>query len=30
LRSDWESRYPSSAWEKFKAAIRHGWERITS
>jgi len=30
LRTDWESRYPSSAWEKFKAAIRHGWERITS
>lgn len=30
LRSDWESRYPSSAWEKFKAAVRHGWERITS
>jgi uncharacterized protein (TIGR02271 family) len=30
LRSDWESRYPQSAWEKFKAAIRHGWDRITS
>lgn len=30
LRSDWESRYPSSAWEKFKTAVRHGWERITS
>jgi uncharacterized protein (TIGR02271 family) len=30
LRRDWESRYPQSAWEKFKAAIRHGWDRITS
>jgi len=30
LRSNWESRYPQSAWEKFKAAIRHGWERVTS
>jgi uncharacterized protein (TIGR02271 family) len=30
LRRDWESRYPQSAWEKFKAAVRHGWERITS
>ncbi len=30
LRTDWESRNPGSAWEKMKAAIRHGWERITS
>jgi hypothetical protein len=30
LRSDWESRYPQSGWEKFKAAVRNGWERITS
>lgn len=30
LKSDWEARNPGSAWEKFKAAIRHGWERITS
>ena len=30
LRSDWEARNPGSAWEKVKAAIRHGWERITS
>lgn len=30
LRSDWETRYPASAWEKMKAAIRHGWERIRS
>jgi hypothetical protein len=30
LRSDWEGRNPGSAWSKFKAAVRHGWERITS
>lgn len=30
LRSDWEARNPGSAWDKFKAAVRHGWERITS
>ncbi len=30
LRQDWEARRPGSAWEKFKAAVRHGWDRITS
>ncbi len=30
LRSDWESRNPASAWSKFKAAVHHGWQRITS
>ncbi|SHG74273.1 YsnF/AvaK domain-containing protein [Massilia sp. CF038] len=30
LRSDWEQRYPQSAWEKIKAAVRHGWDRMTS
>ncbi|MES2759514.1 MAG: hypothetical protein V4693_19255 [Pseudomonadota bacterium] len=30
LRSDWESRNPGSAWSKFKAAVRHGWDRMTS
>jgi uncharacterized protein (TIGR02271 family) len=30
LRSDWEARNPGSAWEKIKAAVRHGWEKITS
>ena len=30
LRSDWEGRNPGSAWDKFKAAVRHGWERMTS
>jgi uncharacterized protein (TIGR02271 family) len=32
LRSDWDTRYGSgtgSTWERFKAAIRHGWDRIT-
>lgn len=27
-REHWESRYPESAWERFKAAVRHGWERV--
>ena len=30
LRSDWESRNPGSAWEKTKAAVRHGWDKVTS
>lgn len=30
LRTDWEARNPGSGWEKFKAAVRHGWDRITS
>jgi hypothetical protein len=32
LRSDWEARDTAgeSTWEKFKAAIRHGWDRMTS
>jgi hypothetical protein len=29
LRSDWQSRN-AGPWEKFKGAIRHGWERMTS
>lgn len=29
-RQQWESQYPDSPWERFKAAIRHGWERVTS
>ena len=29
-RRDWESRHPEGdTWERFKAAIRHGWERVT-
>ncbi len=32
LRTDWDSRYGSggqSTWEKMKAAVRHGWNRMT-
>jgi len=32
LRLDWDSRYGSggqSTWEKMKAAVRHGWDRMT-
>lgn len=29
VRSDWEEQYPESAWERFKAAVRHGWEKAT-
>jgi uncharacterized protein (TIGR02271 family) len=32
LRTDWESRNTGSgagAWEKMKAAVRHGWDRMT-
>jgi uncharacterized protein (TIGR02271 family) len=28
LRSDWERRHPGSAWDRFKAAVRHGWDRL--
>ncbi|WP_157202043.1 general stress protein [Massilia sp. Root335] len=29
LRSDWEARNPgASTWDKFKAAVRHGWDRF--
>jgi uncharacterized protein (TIGR02271 family) len=30
LRRNWEGRYPQSAWENFKAAIREGWNRMMS
>jgi uncharacterized protein (TIGR02271 family) len=30
LRQDWEATRSGSGWEKFKAAVRHGWDRITS
>jgi hypothetical protein len=30
LRSDWERRYPEGgAWDRFKAAVRRGWERTS-
>jgi hypothetical protein len=31
LRSDWNTRYGSSGgstWEKMKAAVRHGWDKV--
>lgn len=30
LRNNWEHTYPQSAWENFKDAVRHGWNRLTS
>lgn len=30
LRSDWTQRNPGSTWESIKAAVRHGWDRLTS
>jgi hypothetical protein len=30
LRTTWESQQPQSSWEKFKDAVKHGWERMTS
>jgi uncharacterized protein (TIGR02271 family) len=32
LRSDWDTRYSkggASTWDKMKAAVRHGWEKVT-
>jgi hypothetical protein len=33
LRSDWDTRHPGgssgSTWERMKAAVRHGWDRMT-
>ncbi|MEM5314495.1 hypothetical protein [Paraburkholderia sp. JHI869] len=28
LRETWESRYPENRWERFKAAVRYGWDRV--
>lgn len=28
-RSDWQTKHPGSDWERFKAAARHGWEKVT-
>ncbi|WP_206996515.1 hypothetical protein [Trinickia mobilis] len=28
-RRDWEDAHPHNAWGRFKAAVRHGWERVT-
>lgn len=29
LRGTWERTYPQSSWEKFKDAVREGWDRVT-
>jgi uncharacterized protein (TIGR02271 family) len=29
-RQDWETRNPGGTWERFKAAVRHGWEGMTN
>lgn len=29
LRSTWEQTYPESSWDKFKDAVREGWDRVT-
>ncbi len=29
VQREWGARYPDSAWERFKAAVEHGWERVT-
>jgi len=28
-RSDWQTKYPNSSWDNFKAAVRHGWEKVS-
>ncbi|HEY3600027.1 MAG TPA: hypothetical protein VGL08_21230 [Paraburkholderia sp.] len=28
-RQDWERTSPEGSWERFKAAVKHGWERVT-
>jgi len=28
-RADWERRHPQSAWERYKSAVQHAWERVT-
>lgn len=28
-RRHWESTSPDSTWERFRVAVRHGWERVT-
>lgn len=29
LRSDYERRYPGSAWERMKDSVRYGWDKVT-
>ena len=28
VRETWESFYPESRWDRIKAAVRHGWDRV--
>ena len=28
-RADWERRHPQGAWERYKSAVQHAWERVT-
>jgi hypothetical protein len=28
-RDEWERRHPQSAWERYKRAVQHAWERAT-
>lgn len=30
VQRDWESHYPGSAWQRFKDAVRHAWDRVTN
>lgn len=30
IRRDYETRYPGGTWERMKAAVRRGWDRVTS
>jgi hypothetical protein len=29
-RRDWESRHPNDTWERFKSAVKRGWERASN
>lgn len=29
VRRDWERSYPEQTWDRFKDAVRQGWERMT-
>jgi hypothetical protein len=29
VREDWERGQPVGSWERFKSAVRHGWDRVT-
>jgi hypothetical protein len=29
-RRDWESRNPNDTWERFKSAVKRGWERASN